>query len=342
MLKSFYQRGWLTTDDKMKIKQHVKTLDDVQKSYYNLEEKDLENTAKDIFGKNSEKLQDILQKFIVEEANLNPKDKDYRQKLLDIKNHILIEAIEGSGKDLKTGFLFWDWNTKLGNFTDSLRGQKISVDPFPALQDLSPSKIDLNRPTNIKTGTVGTSSNFALNMVNGGTITGKYNPNRKINKKSSPHHAIDIAAKKGSPIVLEDFGIPLTVKEQGNDAYNDKAGIWTRLEGTYENGDKVEVLFAHLQNGSQNFSVGDTVNTGDVIAKVGNTGRTGNSEKGIGMYYDGKDYGYHVHLSIKVNGKPVNPTTWKPPVQTKKIQKQKVMDNQKTDLKDIFNIFERI
>ena len=119
----------------------------------------------------------------------------------------------------------------------------------------------------------------------------------------------------------------------GTNASTDNAGNYIKLKGTYQNGDNIEVTFAHLKNDSMKFAVDDTVNAGDIIAEVGNTGRTGNKEKGIGMWFEGKDWGNHLHLSIKINGKAVNPLKWKQPVFNESTQNKK---QNKQSLEDLF------
>ena len=153
LLKNFLQRGWITTDDTTKIKQHVKSLDKIQKDYYNSEKKNIKDTIENIFGKNSDILQSVLDAFSIKEAKLNPKDKDYRQQLLDKKKKILIDAIDNSGKDKTSWFGLFD--TKIGKTYIDIQGETLKdrkIDPFPSLPDLSPSKIDLTQPVINQTG----------------------------------------------------------------------------------------------------------------------------------------------------------------------------------------------
>ena len=95
------------------------------------------------------------------------------------------------------------------------------------------------------------------------------------------HNGIDIATGRGTPI------------------YASKAGVVTRADwwSGYGNcviiyhGGGVSTLYAHCDNGNGSrptfeVSVGDTVNTGDVIAYVGTTGRS---------------TGYHLHFSVMTN-----------------------------------------
>lgn len=95
------------------------------------------------------------------------------------------------------------------------------------------------------------------------------------------HMGIDIASKKGSEIYAAADGV---VSFAGvNGAYGNCV-IISHPDG------KTKTLYAH--NSSNLVKKGDTVKEGQVIAKVGSTGRsTGN----------------HLHFSVLVNGKQVNP-----------------------------------
>ena len=62
------------------------------------------------------------------------------------------------------------------------------------------------------------------------------------------------------------------------------------MSTTTHNGDKLDITFGHLS--SIDVKQGDSVLSGDVIAKSGNTGNT---------------TGPHLHIAAKLNGKPVDP-----------------------------------
>ena len=101
--------------------------------------------------------------------------------------------------------------------------------------------------------------------------------------------------KEGTAIpVHAQMGDNLTVKAVGFDnGKNGKGGYgnYVKLEAD-RNGKKVEYLFGHLQDKSIKVKQGQQVKAGDIIANVGNTGRSS---------------GPHLHLRIKVNGKSVDP-----------------------------------
>ena len=60
-------------------------------------------------------------------------------------------------------------------------------------------------------------------------------------------------------------------------------------------GQRVTTLYGHMTNGTRAVQAGQTVQPGQFIGKVGNTGRS---------------YGAHLHFEVKVNGSLVEPISW--------------------------------
>jgi len=116
----------------------------------------------------------------------------------------------------------------------------------------------------------------------------------RYGKRWSGHHnGTDIMAAEGTPVMSPGtFTVSRVVNDQNGGGY----GVNVTLSGKDANGNNVEMLFAHLQPGSVRVKQGQTVNPGDVLAGVGNTGRV-----------RGKNGGYHLHFEVKVNGKNVDP-----------------------------------
>ena len=94
------------------------------------------------------------------------------------------------------------------------------------------------------------------------------------------HEGLDIAARYGLPVRATAKGIVVFAGE--------KAGYGNIV--TIDHGYGYMTRYGH--NSSLTVKVGDKVEKGDVIAKVGSTGRS---------------TGPHVHYEVLVNGIPVNP-----------------------------------
>lgn len=96
------------------------------------------------------------------------------------------------------------------------------------------------------------------------------------------HNGLDIPAPEGTPIAAAQTGTVITagwVEGFGNCIIiNHGGGLWT--------------LYGHLVNGGILVSVGQQVNKGDIIGKVGTTGRS---------------TGPHLHFGVYMNGATVNP-----------------------------------
>jgi murein DD-endopeptidase MepM/ murein hydrolase activator NlpD len=115
----------------------------------------------------------------------------------------------------------------------------------------------------------------------GGVVTSKFGYRRHpITGRSSMHLGIDIAAKTGTDIVAMADGVVIFSGR--------KSGYGNIVEIRHANG--LETRYGH---NSQNLvSEGDMVRKGQVIAKLGSTGRS---------------TGPHVHFEVRRNGEAVNP-----------------------------------
>lgn len=99
----------------------------------------------------------------------------------------------------------------------------------------------------------------------------------------SVHKGVDFAAKAGSDVVAVAAGV---VTASGR-----RSGYGNTVEISHADG--YVTLYAHNQ--SNLVQVGDLVQRGQVIAKVGSTGRS---------------TGYHVHFEVSQNGRVVNPASY--------------------------------
>lgn len=114
-----------------------------------------------------------------------------------------------------------------------------------------------------------------------GTITSRYGVKSRI--RSGAHTGLDIAAKKGTPIVACNSG---TVKFSG------KKGSYGFLI-IIDHGNGVESWYGHCSK--LYVSAGQKVKAGQKIAAVGSTGNS---------------TGPHLHFEIRINGKTVNPQNY--------------------------------
>lgn len=94
------------------------------------------------------------------------------------------------------------------------------------------------------------------------------------------HKGLDIATRKGSPIIAPADGV---VSATGTKGYLGKMI-------TVDHGHGIVTRYGHIQKALK--KKGDKVKRGDVIALVGATGRV---------------TGPHVHYEVRLNGMPVNP-----------------------------------
>ncbi|HOJ33303.1 MAG TPA: peptidoglycan DD-metalloendopeptidase family protein [Candidatus Hydrogenedentes bacterium] len=99
------------------------------------------------------------------------------------------------------------------------------------------------------------------------------------------HDGLDIAAPYGSTVVATGRGVVISA------AYESYLGNTVRID----HGDGLVTVYAHLS--SMSVSVGEHVNRGDEIGKVGTSGRT---------------TGAHLHYEVRINGQPTNPELYLP------------------------------
>ncbi len=79
------------------------------------------------------------------------------------------------------------------------------------------------------------------------------------------NNGVDIAAPLGTPVVASAGGTVIIARSSG---WNGGYGLYVVI--SHSNG--TQTLYAHLS--SVNVSVGDSVSKGQVIGKVGNTGKS--------------------------------------------------------------------
>lgn len=107
---------------------------------------------------------------------------------------------------------------------------------------------------------------------------------------SSDHKGVDFTPGEGTPIGSVAAGrVTEVVTTDGGGL-----GVHVKVEHIV-NGERVVSVYGHMLMGSIPVKVGDIVNVGDELGKVGNTGAS---------------TGAHLHLEIHVNGVQVDPMAW--------------------------------
>ncbi len=101
-----------------------------------------------------------------------------------------------------------------------------------------------------------------------------------FSSKRAFHNGIDIANRKGTPIVATASGVVIYVGTMG------RLGLCVKINHGYG----YKTLYGHLK--SANVNVGDKVNRGEIIANMGKSGRS---------------TGSHLHYSVFRYSKAVNP-----------------------------------
>jgi lipoprotein NlpD len=105
-------------------------------------------------------------------------------------------------------------------------------------------------------------------------------------RKGRPHDGIDIAAPKGTPVLAAEKG-KVIYSDDGISGYGNL--IIIQHEGGFHS------VYGH--NARNRVDVDDVVSKKQVIAEVGNTGRSG---------------GYHLHFEIRKNQRAVDPMKYLP------------------------------
>lgn len=125
-----------------------------------------------------------------------------------------------------------------------------------------------------------------LNPIKGAALSSTFGYRmHPVLKKTKFHKGMDLAAKKGTPILAPANGVVLRVGKAGG------YGNYIRIQHHQD----IETAYAHLSRYAKNLRPGTLVKKGDVIGYVGNTGRS---------------TGPHLHFEVIKNGKHVNPKVY--------------------------------
>lgn len=103
------------------------------------------------------------------------------------------------------------------------------------------------------------------------------------------HQGVDMVADEGTPIYAAAAGT-VKVAQNAYSAYGTAVVLVHNIGGQ-----QVTTLYAHMPLNSNVVNVGDTVEAGQLIGYVGNTGRS---------------YGAHLHLEVRLNGGIIDGYDW--------------------------------
>ncbi len=115
---------------------------------------------------------------------------------------------------------------------------------------------------------------------------GSYYVSRTI---GNGHEGADMMSDEGTPIYAAHAGV-VTVSDESYYGFGNAVVI----QGTV-GGAAIETAYAHMYPGSRIVSQGQTVQAGQQIGSVGNTGNS---------------WGNHLHIEVHINGSLIEPISW--------------------------------
>jgi murein DD-endopeptidase MepM/ murein hydrolase activator NlpD len=103
------------------------------------------------------------------------------------------------------------------------------------------------------------------------------------------HEGLDLVPGDGAPVqAIADGKVRIATESGGN------YGVTVYIDHMID-GQLITSHYSHMQYGSLQVETGDTVKVGDIVGKVGNTGRS---------------YGAHMHFELIVDGSTIDPLPW--------------------------------
>lgn len=143
---------------------------------------------------------------------------------------------------------------------------------------------------------------FATGTPVATSITSTYDENRVINGQQDVHTGMDIAVNAGYGVVnviAAQSGKVILAKDSPDCPSNTEVVPCNGSDyGNYvkiEDASGVVIIYAHMHQGTITVKEGDYVEQGQVIGKVGSSGRS---------------TGAHLHFEVRVNGSPVAPLNY--------------------------------
>lgn len=289
--------------DKDKFEKDIKdTLEDVhepvvsatlaEKPRYSLRLVDKEDIDVDddyVFAKIEEKIEKKYRYYNLKEDDkllAKVSTKEEKDKLIEeLKKDKNVKDIKVEEEETKENYIISYEEAKQLAFStaENIENDKKEKDAKTKIE-----KRNTNIIKNIrKGGTVSTSSSS-----NASAMLGSLSFRRPLNSSRISagylgypgHRGIDFPSPQGTPVMAAEAGTVTTVL-YSNKSYGNRVII--------DHGNGISTLYGH--NSTISVSLGQKVNKGQTIAGVGSTGRsTGN----------------HVHFEIRINGKPINPTSY--------------------------------
>jgi len=289
--------------DKDKFEKDIKdTLEDVhepvvsatlsEKPRYSLRLVDKEDIDVDddyVFAKIEEKIEKKYRYYNLKEDDkllAKVSTKEEKDKLIEeLKKDKNVKDIKVEEEETKENYIISYEEAKQLAFStaENIENDKKEKDAKTKIE-----KRNTNIIKNIrKGGTVSTSSSS-----NASAMLGSLSFRRPLNSSRISagylgypgHRGIDFPSPQGTPVMAAETGTVTTVL-YSNKSYGNRVII--------DHGNGISTLYGH--NSTISVSLGQRVSKGQTIAGVGSTGRsTGN----------------HVHFEIRINGKPINPTSY--------------------------------
>jgi hypothetical protein len=300
---SFGDKEMGLVSDKDKFEKDIKdTLEDVhepvvsatlaEKPRYSLRLVDKEDIDVDddyVFAKIEEKIEKKYRYYNLKEDDkllAKVSTKEEKDKLIEeLKKDKNVKDIKVEEEETKENYIISYEEAKQLAFStaENIENDKKEKDAKTKIE-----KRNTNIIKNIrKGGTVSTSSSS-----NASAMLGSLSFRRPLNSSRISagylgypgHRGIDFPSPQGTPVMAAEAGTVTTVL-YSNKSYGNRVII--------DHGNGISTLYGH--NSTISVSLGQRVSKGQTIAGVGSTGRsTGN----------------HVHFEIRINGKPINPTSY--------------------------------
>lgn len=206
---------------------------------------------------------------------LNNEEKMYVSTLEEAEDAIKQLKDKNSNNITKLSILE-KYETELKEFSTT---EQVVSELYEKKVVIAKSPVSYSSSANLSS-TVASLNGITLSKPVNGTVSSRFGV-----RGGATHKGLDIAAPKGTPIYAAASGTVTTSAYGWNGGYGNYVVI--------NHGSGINTAYGHCS--SLVAKVGQTVNAGDLIAYVGNTGDS---------------YGNHLHFEIRVNGVAQNPQNY--------------------------------